>query len=143
MKTYPRIITTIASFVLLAGVSPAKAQDNLLVASVPFEFNVGETTLPPGTYRVSRVDGHTDVLLVRSARRGIFVFGYRDGSQDGNETPRLIFHRYADQHFLREIRFLGSLGMSLPETLEERGAKERADRSGSDVETVAVAAQLQ
>jgi hypothetical protein len=115
----------------------------MLVANVPFEFKIGETSLPPDSYRVSRVDGHTNVILMRSARRGIFVFGYRVESQDGNETAQLVFHRYADEYFLREIRFLGSLGMNLPETVEEREAQRRADRSGSDVETVAVVAQLQ
>jgi|SRR5262245_54811375 len=143
MKTYHRIITTITSFVLLASVSPAWAQYNMLVASVPFEFKIGETSLPPDSYGVSRVDGHPDVLLVRSLRRGMFVFGYRAESQDGNETPRLLFHRYGGEYFLREIRFLGSLGMNLPETIEEREAQRRADRSGSDLETVAVVAQLQ
>jgi hypothetical protein len=143
MKTYPHLIITIASFVLLASVSPAWAQYNLLVANVPFEFKIGETSLPPGSYRVSRVEGHTNVLLLRSVRRGIFVFGYRDESQDRNETPRLVFHRYGDQYFLREIRFLGSLAMNLPETVEEQEAQRRADRSGSDLETVAVVAQLE
>jgi hypothetical protein len=144
MKTYTRIITTIASLLLLAGVSPASAQYYNLKASVPFEFTIGETTLPRDIYHVSRVDGHTDVLLVHSARRGIFVLGHKMESKDGDETPRLVFHRYADQYFLREIRFLGSLGLSLPETRDEReAAGRRADRSDSDVETVVVVAQLQ
>src|SRR5262245_9381894 len=143
MKTDHRIIMTIVCFVLLASVSPALAQYNMVVANVPFEFKIGETSLPPDAYRVSRVDGHTNVLQVRSFRRGIFVFGYRVESQDGNESPRLVFHRYGDDYFLREIRFLGSFGMNLPETVEEREAQRRADRSGSDLETVAVVAQLQ
>jgi hypothetical protein len=144
MKTYTIIITTIAIFLLLAGVSPASAQYNNLVASVPFEFMIGETTLPRDSYHVSRVDGHTDVLLVRSARRGILILGRRMGSEDGDEVPRLVFHRYADLYFLREIRFRGSLGLSLPETREEReAAGRRADRSDSHMETVAIVAQLQ
>jgi len=143
MKTFTRIITTIASLVLLAIASPAWAQYDLVVANVPFDFKIGDTSLPADSYRVSRVDGHTNVLLVRSTHRGIFVFGYRVESQDGNETPRLVFHRYGDEYFLREIKFFGSLGMNLPETVEEREAQRRTDRSGSDLETVAVLAQLQ
>ena len=146
MKTYPSIITTIASFLLLAGDSPASAQYNHLVASVPFEFMIGESTLPRDIYRVSRVDGHTDALLLRSVRRGVFIVGHRVESEDGDDMPRLVFHRYDDQHFLREIRFPGRLGLSLPETSEEREAaerKRRADRSDSDMETVAVVAHLQ
>jgi hypothetical protein len=142
MKTCPRIITAIASFLLLAGGSSANAQYNHLVASVPFEFMIGDRTLPRNIYHVSRVDGHTDMLLVQSARHGIFIFGRRVESEDGDEMPRLVFHRYDDQYFLREIRFPGRLGLSLPETSEEREAakrKWRADRS----ETVTVVAQLQ
>jgi hypothetical protein len=146
MKTYPRIITTIATFLLLAGDSPASAQYNHLVASVPFEFMIGESSLPRDIYHVSPVDGHTDVLLVRSGRRGTFILGHRVESEDGDEMPRLVFHRYDDHYFLREIRFPGRLGLSLPETSEEREAaerKRRADRSDSAVGTVAVVAHLQ
>src|SRR5262245_41140886 len=129
MKTCPRIITAIASLLLLAGGSSANAQYNHLVASVPFEFMIGERTIPRDIYQVSRVDGHTDFLLVQSALRCIFIFVNRLESEDGYELPRLVFHRYDDQYFLREILFPGRLGLSLPETSEEREAAKRNQRA--------------
>src|SRR5262245_17927748 len=142
MKTYPGIIPTAASFPPPAAFSPANADHNSLVTRVPFEFTVGAATLPRDLYHVSRVEGHASMLFLRSARHGVFIFGQSVGSRDVEEKPRVVFHRYDNQYFLREIRFLGSLGLSLPETPDEREAKRRADRSDFCVDTVAIVAQL-
>jgi hypothetical protein len=144
MKTHTRIITTIAGFLVLAGVSPASAQEGTMIARVPFEFMVGNTALPRDVYDVSRVEGQGDVLLVRGARRAIFVTGQGIGSVDAAEMPQLVFHRYGNQYFLREIELSPSVGLSLGETRQERNAAERrADRSDADVATVAMVAQRQ
>jgi hypothetical protein len=144
MKTSTRIIATIVSFLILAGVSPASAQDRNMTARVPFEFVIADTTLPRDIYDVSRVDGSGDVLLVRGARQAVFVLGQGIGSEGGAEMPRLVFHRYANQYFLREIEFSRGVGLSLPETSQERDAAEqRADRSDADAPTVAIVAQLE
>jgi hypothetical protein len=142
MKTSTRISTAIVGLLLLAGTSPASAQYNTLEVRVPFEFMVGEADLPRDTYHVSRVDGHTDVLLVRGGRRAIFLLGRTVEPRPGVTMPHLVFHRYGDQYFLRQIRFLGTLGVSLPESRAERDAAER-QAADFEVESVAIAARHQ
>lgn len=135
MKTFTSLI---ASLVVLAAASPASAQDHNLRARVPFEFMVGKTTLPRDTYQLSRANGHTDVLMLRSLRRGLFIVGQRGESNDRSETPKLVFHRYGEKYFLREIRYSGGLALTLRETRDEReAAGRRADRSGAGVIFVA------
>jgi len=140
MKTYTRIFAA-ASGLVLAAALPASAQHNM-TAQVPFEFMVGGDTLPRDVYRVSRDQGTPGVLILRSERRAIVILGRRAESEDNAEKPKLVFHRLGDQYFLREIRFLGNIGLSLPETREERQAAERrADGSPAGRQKVVVAAQ--
>ena len=141
MTIYTRFIG-VASLVGLAGVSAASAQNPSMTATVPFEFTIGKTSIPRDVYDVSRPAGRADVLLFRSARRAFFIVGHGTESTDRNETPRLVFRRYGEQYFLREVRFLDSLGVNVPETREERQAAEHlADGHDTAVEAVAVLAQ--
>lgn len=141
MTTYTRVLG-LATLVGLAGVSAASAQSPSMTAMVPFQFTIGKTSIPRDVYEVSRAGGRGDTLLFRSARRAFFVVGHRTESIDRNDAPRLVFHRYGEQYFLREVRLLDSLGMTLPTTREERQAAERrADGRSPAVEAVVVLAE--
>jgi hypothetical protein len=141
MTTYTRVLG-VATLLGLAGVSVASAQSPNMTATVPFQFTIGKTSIPRDVYEVSRAGGRADILLFRSARRAFLVAGHSTGSTDRDEAPQLVFHRYGEQYFLREVRFPGSLGMNLPVTREERQAAERrADGRNPSVEAVVVLAQ--
>jgi hypothetical protein len=141
MRMLTGLVATAAAVITFAAVVPASAQDVDLAAHVPFEFKVGKTSLPRDAYQLSRLNGHADVLLVRGARKTVLIRGEQLGRQSGEENPSLVFHRYGDQYFLREIRFAGRTRVDLPETKEERDAAEgRADRASATLETVVVPA---
>lgn len=128
MKSYTRILALSAfAFVLAAGV--AKAQSNDTISKVPFAFNIGTSVMPAGTYRVSEFGGQTGVFMVSGFRHSAIVLSEPDG-RTGVDRPQLVFHKYGDQYFLREIRLAGNTGFSLPESKQERQVEERvADRS--------------
>jgi hypothetical protein len=114
------------------------------VSAGPFAFTVGDTTLPRGEYEVSRLDGHTSALLVRSEHQGTFILGESGDSADRANTSELVFHRYGDQYFMREIRFLGALAWSCRK--RERNAMRQSGApfdSSAVVDAVVVFAQLQ
>ena len=140
MTIHHRLVTAFAAVAALATVAPAQAQDHL-IARVPFEFAVGNASLPRDTYRVSRMNGHPDMVFVRSDRQGALI--RTDGvilPRDGS-TPSLLFHRYGDQYFLRQIRWDETGRLDLPETKAERNAVERrGDRAAVRMETVIVTA---
>jgi hypothetical protein len=141
MKAYLFSIPIIAAVLVMAGVSPATAQDLSLKANVPLDFKVGAAALPRGEYYISRMDGHPNVVLMRNERRGVVFLAQETGSADTGK-PQLVFRRYADRYFLSEIRFDASDDLRLPETREERAAAEqRADRSDSQMGTVVIAAE--
>ena len=129
MKSYTtRILAfTASAFVLTAAV--AKAQSTDTISKVPFTFNVGASVMPPDTYRVSDYGGQPGVFMISGFRQSAILLSQPDG-RTAVDRPQLVFHKYGDQYFLREIRLAGNTGFSLPESKQERQVEDRvADRS--------------
>ena len=144
MKIYPRLIATIAACLFLASVSRVSAQDERVRAEVPFAFTAGQTTLPSGTYEVTRLPGQTNVIMVRGALHTVILMADTADRGELEENTRLEFHRYADSYFLRGVVFEGSLDLALPETAAERvAAEQRRAQSATGPDTVAIVAQRQ
>lgn len=138
MSMFSRFAIPLTAAVAITAAAPVSAQDVDLIARVPFEFTVGNTTLPRDTYQLSRLNGHAEMLLLRGERKGLFVRTEEVRAQRG-AAPSLLFHKYGDQYFLREVRLDGSARLDLPETNAERDAAEhRADRAASVMQTVVV-----
>ena len=103
-----RVLVTVAALALMIlGVrTEVQAQSVALRVTIPFQFNVGNATLPAGTYvvtpsgggaiRISDQDGHVANVLTN----GIW-------NRSGGRTDELMFHRYGDVHFLSEVRWSG------------------------------------
>jgi hypothetical protein len=142
MRKYSRLVTTFAAVAALATVAPAVAQTEVhLVARVPFAFSVGNANLPSDTYHLSRMNGHREMLFLRGDRTGALVRVDETRLPRTDVEPSLVFHRYGDQYFLREIRWEDTARLDLPETKAERDAAEgRADRASAQMEQVTVVA---
>ncbi|HTG99255.1 MAG TPA: hypothetical protein VL882_03250 [Vicinamibacterales bacterium] len=142
MKTYHRLVTAFAALAALATVATVQAQQDVrVIARIPFEFAVGDTTLPRDTYRLSQMNGHPEMLLLRSERSGAFVRVAEVKMARDDTPPSLVFHRYGDQYFLRQIRLEGTSRLDLPLTRAERDAADRrTDGAAAVMKTVVVAA---
>jgi len=142
MKIHNRFATAFAAVAAFAAMAPVQAQDVRLIARVPFEFKVGNASLPRDTYRISHLNGQPQMLLVRGERKGVFVRAEEMRVARNDDNPVLTFHRYGDEYFLREIRLQGTARLDLPETNAERDAAERrTDRRAARMETVTVVAE--
>ena len=115
------VMTVLAVASLFAG-GNLYAQ-NLLKATVPFEFHVGQAVMPSGTYEIRPWTDH--VLMVRHAAKGFAVvhLTFSSGIQQ-NEKGVLIFHKYTAspaRYFLSEVRGMPATGsLTLPAcTLEK------------------------
>jgi hypothetical protein len=87
------------------GVS-SRAQDvDAVLVSVPFEFVVGETTLPAGDYRVSRVNPHSNRELAISGhnKENAFLLPLTFDDGPANE-PTLSFEHVGGKYFLSRIK---------------------------------------
>jgi len=143
MRIYKRLVTAFATVAALATVAPVWAQGDVqLVARVPFSFTVGTANLPLDTYRLSRMNGHPEMLFVRGEHTGTFVRIDEARLPRNGGTPSLVFHRYGDQYFLREVRWEGSARLDLPETKAERAAADgRRDRADTAMDKVVIVAE--
>jgi len=117
-------ITSIALFALVSFVTVGSisAQEQAVKANVPFDFTVGDKLLPAGTYTIS--EENANVLKIQNRDRGVAILAL--ATSDGNEskTGELVFHKYGDQYFLREILCSqASLNMAVPASRQEKRAR--------------------
>ena len=141
MRMYSRLALAFGAVAAFATVAPIQAQEVHLIAHVPFEFTIGNATLPRDTYNLTRLAGHPEMVLVRGERKSAFVRTDEVRLQNNGATPSLVFHRYGDQYFLRQVRWEGSARLDLAETNAEREAADsRATRVGANMETVVIKA---
>jgi len=107
MKMQVLRVIAIVVFAALAVGARAQTLDSVVV-TVPFDFIVGNTTLPAGTYTVDRLLYNVPQSLALRSTVGNFAAiasGEVSGSAAAapNTTPKLVFNRYGDQYFLHEI----------------------------------------
>jgi hypothetical protein len=134
MKKKLYMVVTIMALLAVAGLSSANAQTQSSVqlkANIPFEFNVGNQTMPAGEYTVRCTNPSSDmkVLQLRSSdgHESVLV---RTSSVIGKlqDGARLVFYRYDDQYFFAQAWLPSdSIGMQAPKSRKEnRMARELA-----------------
>lgn len=124
----------------IIGAGTAQAQvvrSSSFTTNVPFEFTVGNRTLPSGTYTFEMVLGtpseadQVGILVVRSLDRVHYVAQVTDVAQmvEASEKASAIFRRHAGRVFLSEVREKGkSVGLQLrPATAQTESADDSED----------------
>jgi hypothetical protein len=103
MKRIASILTGL-SFAVLFFVASAHAESGQrMTANIPFEFNVGNTSLPAGQYEFIRNDN--DIYQIRDAD-GRSLFALASTSIQANEVPEksaLKFATVDGRHVLIQI----------------------------------------
>ncbi len=102
-RQYACILLALASFLALGVGAEAQVQREVVVV-VPFEFVAAGTTLPAGTYTVSRVSeaGLSGLALSSYENRSsVFVIPSQFESYPGD--AKLGFKQIGDAHFLSNI----------------------------------------
>ena len=84
---------------------PLCAQVATLRADIPFEFTVGKTTVPAGTYVIGLLAGQAiQVVGVGSDFQNRYFFtGTPNAYSNRSHEPKLVFHRYGNRYFLSEV----------------------------------------
>jgi hypothetical protein len=86
--------------VAMVSASHGFAQDNAMRVNVPFAFHNGSQRLPAGVYTVSIQSEH-QILLRGSSKSGYVSTNPEIGKPA--DKGKLVFQRYGDQYFLREV----------------------------------------
>jgi hypothetical protein len=114
------------------------AQTADLRAIIPFDFKVGQASMPAGDYDIHEQGGMVSVRRIDDGKPANAVVTTVGGEGTGrNGSPILQFHRYGDEYFLAAVRnpALGG-GRVVPPTVRE---KEVAKRFGIAAEATVIA----
>jgi hypothetical protein len=90
--------------------------------NIPFDFSIGNSTLPAGEYTLNRfLFGNNTVLAIRSSdgHRQISVHTNPAESAKTASENKLVFRRYGEQQFLSEI-WVNGQKLTLPVSNRER-----------------------
>jgi hypothetical protein len=94
----------------VSAISVSAQSERSKITNIPFDFIVGEKTLPSGEYTVApnRSDS-LNVWLVQSGDGHVNAL-FTTGSVRAGETQektKFVFHKYGDQYFLSQIWTIG------------------------------------
>lgn len=104
MKT--RLTVLLAALGLLAAVAvPAYGETVRLMGTIPFDFMVGNETLPAGDYTLAATSALPGgwVISGPAHRAGLFLVTIAGEKKKTGVSPRLLFSCYGDRYFLAQI----------------------------------------
>jgi len=121
-QAYEMIATIVLVGALAVAAHAQFGGRSLLIANIPFEFNVGNQKLPAGEYMV-RVIGSDDSILQISnidGRKSVVLLT-RSVQGKMQDNGKLVFNRYGDTYFFVQAWTPGlSTGMEAPKSRAER-----------------------
>jgi hypothetical protein len=91
-------------FLMLAVVSVQAQSGGKLEVTVPFDFQIGDQTLPAGEYSIKRLTQNS--MLVESADGQRSVIAQTPGAVEKSgkaARERVVFRQYGDQYFLAQV----------------------------------------
>jgi hypothetical protein len=127
------------ALVVLAGACTAslQAQSHEVRADVPFNFAVGNKQLPAGHYTFFTDPSYT--LVIRNIDyQFVALSRIEDAGRAIGNSNRLVFDKYGDHYFLREIR-CPSIAMNVELRQSKLEKQIRVQRAGLGPETTLLA----
>ena len=141
-KQVLRIVVTLGLFGLLCAGAQAQTSANRMRVHVPFDFIIGQQTLPAGDYLISFVTRETNstALLIKrsdgSASRIVQMTPVE--ARKARESATLVFNRYGSRHFLSQFWTPAErVGLAVRKSRAERTVEVAGDAQRSAVELAA------
>jgi hypothetical protein len=113
--------------------------------SIPFQFKVGNATLPAGEYLVRQINSDSGAATLQISRRdgGANALINMSGAiGDGRAMTRLGFRCYGNQYYFGEVWVEGAQdGLQAPRSKAERATQKELAALNIKMETVALSAR--
>jgi len=111
MKLIERAIA-LAALILLVTVSSAYAQtDRQTPVNIPFNFSIGEKTMPAGKYLIRRNRKDSDTVWViqnKESGEAALLLTRSVRATETEENAKFVFRKYDDVYFLSEFWAAGT-----------------------------------
>ena len=137
---------TIALVVLIGSMAVAAQAQSISNAqvrvSVPFQFHVGNETLPAGDYLIRQLNADASAATLQISRKdgsAAAVINMTAATRKAPETSQLTFHRYGNQYYFAEVWIDGAKdGLQTPTSKAERATRNELAALNLPMESVAV-----
>jgi hypothetical protein len=134
------LLVTVAFASALASVS-AQTPGHNISANIPFDFNVGDKTLPAGRYAIGRINGDGSQLSVSNREDSATRLTQTVQSSEPKEQTVLVFMRYGDRYFLSQVWTAGeSVGRQMLRSKGEKAIEQELAKKNEKAEAITVAA---
>jgi hypothetical protein len=120
-----RAALVVAFLAVASGATALHAQDQTIRSQVkvPFAFEVGSVHFAPGTYLLSVPREH--LLSVQGSSGTALAMDRRESSLSPATESKVVFYRYGDRFFLREVWMKGNTDhLRCPESKAEHTYRE-------------------
>lgn len=136
------LLVTIAFASALASVS-AQTPGHNITASIPFEFNVGDKTLPAGQYAIGRINSDGSQLRISNREESASRLTQAVQASEPKEESVLVFKRYGDRYFLSQVWMVGEReGRQMLKSSSEEAMDQDLAKNKANAETVTIIAAL-
>lgn len=140
------MLTLIVGLALAVTVKSANGQttSHAVTAQIPFDFIVGNKTLPAGRYMVSSAtsDGEGVKILNRDGKSRAFRLTNLVAEKSQKRNARMVFHRYGQQYFLAEVWSGDGYGQQLIPCKRERNLRHELASNASKIDLASGSYQL-
>jgi hypothetical protein len=138
----------IMTFAMVTAVVSANAQTMKSKANIPFEFVVGDQSLPAGAYSVDAITSSGEVLRIRGVASETSAVRLTSQAKGTARHSKLVFHRYGERYFLAQVWTTNDDGRELSTSRQEQAIQKENSRLASSksakraYETVEIAIAL-
>jgi len=106
MRRFIHQVSLAVAVYLFLGAAVVSAQSSTrLVGDIPFEFHVGQATLPSGEYTVKSGYPTADTICIQSKDRSrsamVQTIPFSPGKEGG--VAKLVFTQYGSNYFLSQV----------------------------------------
>jgi hypothetical protein len=117
----PMLFAVITVLGTALTIVPAHAQSgSRVLANIPFDFSVGNTTLKAGSYTVEQLQSGIIAFSSEDEKEHQFALSFPGDSDKQNQEPHLVFIRYGSEAFLKRVFSGNEDCRELPESSRER-----------------------
>jgi hypothetical protein len=102
-KTQLMVGALVAMILFTVSIANGQSASQRFTATIPFEFNVGEQTLPAGEYEIAIVNPSSDQRVVRiRSTKGTesAIVHTHPVNNEGRNDAKLVFRAYGKRYFL-------------------------------------------
>ena len=118
----PMLFAAITVVSVALTIVPAHAQSgSRVLANIPFDFVVENTTLKAGDYTIEQLQSGLIAFSSDDEKEHEFALTFPGESDQQSQEPHLVFVRYGSEAFLKRVVFYGNEDChELPESSRER-----------------------